>query len=87
MDVVDHHAIRPDLNPEDFRKVNQPIQKQFLIRVFPENRQTGVAATDHMVTGSRRQFARGVAWRQTPDAVLKYDSNIGYRSIKAKRML
>jgi len=40
--MVDHHAVCPDLNLEQFGVINHPVVQQFPVHVFPENRQTGI---------------------------------------------
>ena len=52
VDVVDHQAVCPDIDPEQFRKMNHPVQKQFLVGIIPENRQPGVTPADDMVAGA-----------------------------------
>jgi len=52
MDVVDHQAVCPHLDPEQFREMNHPVQKQFLVGIILKNRQPGVAPADDMVAGT-----------------------------------
>lgn len=58
MDVVDHQAVCPDLDPEQFREMNHPVQKQFLVGIIPKNWQPTITPADDMVAGAWEFYAQ-----------------------------
>jgi hypothetical protein len=52
VNMVDHHAVGPDFDPEDFGKMNHPVQKKLFVRVCLEDGKPGIAPADDMIAGA-----------------------------------